>query len=224
MADRVGVARRLQALQDAIEPTGPRGRIRGDRAPPRAHHHAEAGAGRPAAARPSALAAPKLRGRAEPRPEHPQLLDHRPHRPWEVDAGRSHPRDHRRGRLPRPPPAAARLDGPRARARHHDQGPGGARGVRGARRRDLPPAPDRHARPRGLHLRGVALAGGVRRRAAGGRRGAGRRGPDGRQHLPRRGRRPRADPGAEQDRPARAPSPSAWPARSRSCSASPPTR
>ncbi len=23
---------------------------------------------------------------------HPQLLDHRPHRPWEVDAGRSHPR------------------------------------------------------------------------------------------------------------------------------------
>ena len=46
----------------------------------------------------------------------------------------------------RPPPPAARLDGPRARARHHDQGPGRARGVHGARRRDLPAAPDRHAR------------------------------------------------------------------------------
>ena len=42
--------------------------------------------------------------------------------------------------------AAARLDGPRARARDHDQGPGRARVLRGARRRDLPAAPDRHAR------------------------------------------------------------------------------
>ena len=42
--------------------------------------------------------------------------------------------------------AAARLDGPRARARDHDQGPGGARLLRGARRRDLPAAPHRHAR------------------------------------------------------------------------------
>ncbi len=30
----------------------------------------------------------------------PQLLDHRPHRPWEVDAGRSHPPAHRHGRRP----------------------------------------------------------------------------------------------------------------------------
>ena len=41
-------------------------------------------------------------GRA--RHEHPQLLDHRPYRPWEVDAGRSHPGDHGRGRRARPPP------------------------------------------------------------------------------------------------------------------------
>ena len=45
-----------------------------------------------------------------------------------------------------------------------------------------------------------------------------------REHLPRRRRRARADPGAEQDRPARAPSPSAWPARSPSCSARTRTR
>ena len=52
----------------------------------------------------------------------------------------------------------ARLDGPRARARDHDQGPGRARALRGARRRDLPAAPHRHARPRRLHLRGAAAA------------------------------------------------------------------
>ena len=58
------------------------------------------------------------------------------------------PREHAR--------AAARLDGPRARARDHDQGPGRARVLRGAGRRDLPAAPDRHARARRLHLRGLA--------------------------------------------------------------------
>ena len=87
---------------------------------------------------------------------HPQLLDHRPHRPREVDAGRPHPRDDPHGRPARDARPAARLDGPRARARDHDQGPGGARLLRGARRRDLPAAPDRHARPRRLHLRGLA--------------------------------------------------------------------
>ena len=45
-----------------------------------------------------------------------------------------------------------------------------------------------------------------------------------RQHLPGGRRRARADPVPEQDRPARAPSPSASPRRSPSCSASPPTR
>ena len=155
---------------------------------------------------------------------HPQLLDHRAHRPRQVDAGRPHP-----GADPHRRPAgdarpAARLDGPRARARDHDQGPGGARLLHVAtRRRDLPAAPDRHARPRRLHLRGVALAGRVRGRAAGRRRLAGGRGADGRQHLPGDRLRARADPVPEQGRPARAPSPSASPRRSPICSASRPT-
>ena len=46
------------------------------------------------------------------------------------------------------------------------------------------------------------------------RRRPGRRGADGREHLPGGRRRARADPGAEQGRPARAPSRSGWPARS----------
>ena len=92
--------------------------------------------------------------------------------------------------------------GSRARARDHDQGPGRARVLHGAERRDLPAAPDRHARPRGLHLRGLAVAGRVRGRAAGRRRLPGRRGPDGGQHLPGDRRRPRADPDHEQGRPA----------------------
>ena len=125
---------------------------------------------------------------------HPQLLDHRPHRPRQVDAGRPHPRDDPHRRPAQHARPAARLDGPRARARHHDQGPGRPRLLRGAGRQDLPAAPDRHARARRLHLRGVALAGRVRGRAAGGRRVPGRRGPDGRQHLPRRRLRARADP------------------------------
>ena len=68
--------------------------------------------------------------------------------------------------------------------------------------RDLLAQPDRHARPRRLRLRGVALARRLRRRAAGRRRVAGRRGADGRQllHGDRAGRRGGA--GAEQDRPA----------------------
>ena len=42
--------------------------------------------------------------------------------------------------------AGARLDGPRARARHHDQGAGGAGPLHGPRRQDLQAAPDRHPR------------------------------------------------------------------------------
>jgi HAD superfamily hydrolase (TIGR01509 family) len=56
---------------------------------------------------------------------------------------------------------------------------------------------------RRLHLRGLALAGGVRGRAAGRRRLPGRRGADGRQHLPGGRGRARADPVPEQGRPAR---------------------
>ena len=70
-------------------------------------------------------------------------------------------------------------------------------------RRDLPAAPDRHARARRLHLRGLALARRLRGRAARGRRLPGRRGADRRQHLPGDRRRARADPDHEQGRPAR---------------------
>ena len=144
-----------------------------------------------------------------PQVPHPQLLHHRPHRPRQVDAGRPHPGDDAHGRGARHAGPAARLHGPRARARHHHQGAGRARLLHGARRGDLPAAPDRHAGARGLHLRGVALPGRVRGRAAGGRRLAGRRGADRGQHLPGHRRRAGADPLPEQDRPARAPSPSA---------------
>ena len=66
-----------------------------------------------------------------------------------------------------------------------------------------PPAePDRHARARRLHLRGLALAPGVRGRAARRRRGAGDRGADARERLPRDREQPRDRPGREQDRPA----------------------
>ena len=93
-------------------------------------------------------------------PRHdPQLLDHRAHRPRQVDARRPHPRADRHRRRPRHARAGARLDGPRARARDHDQGAGRARDLEGPRAQ-----PDRHARARRLHLRGLALAAGVRGR------------------------------------------------------------
>jgi len=66
-----------------------------------------------------------------PNGSHPQLLDHRPHRPRQVDPGRPHPRGHRRRRPEENAGADARLDGPRARARDHDQGAGGAGRVHG---------------------------------------------------------------------------------------------
>ena len=98
--------------------------------------------------------------------------------------------------------ADARLDGSRARARHHDQGPGRARAL-DVRGRDLRAQPDRHARARRLHLRGLALAGRLRGRDARRRRGAGPRGADARERAPRDRERPRDRAGAEQDRPAR---------------------
>ena len=64
------------------------------------------------------------------------------------------------------------------------------------------PAPDRHARPRRLLLRGLAQPRRLRGRAARRRRRPGRRGADRRQRLRRDRRRARADPGAEQGGPA----------------------
>ncbi len=134
---------------------------------------------------------------------HPQLLDHRPHRPRQVDAGRPHPRadPHRRPAIDARP--GARLDGARARARDHDQGAGGAGVLRSRRWSGVSAAPDRHARPRRLHLRGVAVAGRVRGRAARGRRQPGGRGADGREHLSGDRLGARADPLPEQGRPPR---------------------
>ena len=72
-------------------------------------------------------------------------------------------------------------------------------------RPDLPAQPHRHARPRRLQLRGLALPRGVRGRDPGRRLDAGRRGADARQRLPRARPGPRDHPGPQQDRPALAP-------------------
>ena len=90
-----------------------------------------------------------------------QLLRHRPHRPRQVHARGSLPRDDRRAPEARDGSAGPRLDGSRARARHHDQGARRPADLPRGRRRDLHPEPDRHARPRGLLVRSDALAGGV---------------------------------------------------------------
>ena len=108
----------------------------------------------------------------------PQPLDHRPHRPRQVDAGRPHPRAQRRRRRPGHARAVPRLDGPRAGAGHHHQGPERAARLEGPR-----PQPDRHARPRRLRLRGVPLAGRLR-------------GRDPRSSTPPRASRPRRWPTA----------------------------
>ena len=132
----------------------------------------------------------------ESRP-HPQLLHRRAHRPRQVHARGPDPRADVDADQARDARAGARLDGPRARARHHDQGAGRPRGVEG------PPAePDRHAGPRGLHLRGVARAPGVRGRAPPRGRRAGHPGADARERLPGDREQPRDRPGREQDRPA----------------------
>ena len=141
-------------------------------------------------------------GSIRPREPHPQFLDHRPHRPRQVDARRSLHPALRRARCARDERAGARFDGPGARTRHHDQGADGGARIRRARRRELPPQHDRHAGPRRLRLRSLALAGRVRGCAAGRRCVARGGSADGGQllHGARAGRRGGA--GAQQDRPA----------------------
>ncbi len=133
---------------------------------------------------------------------HPQLLDHRPHRPREIYARGSYPRGDRRGLGARDVRAVPRRHGARARARHHHQGALGPPRLPRARRPGLRPQPDRHARPRRLHLRGLAQPGRLRGRHPGGRRLAGRAGADARQRLPGARPRPRRRAGHQQDRPA----------------------
>ena len=62
--------------------------------------------------------------------------------------------------------------------------------------------PDRHARTRRLHVRGLPVAPGLRGRRARGRRGAGDRSADARERLSRDRERSRDRPGRKQDRPA----------------------
>ena len=135
-------------------------------------------------------------------PDPAQLLHHRAHRPRQVDARRPDAAAHRRGGGARDAGAVPRPHGHRARARHHHQEPGGTRPVRGGGRQDVHPEPDRHPRPRRLHLRGQPQPGGVRGSGAAGGRRPGHRGPDSREPVPRDGGRPARHPGAEQDRPA----------------------
>ena len=73
---------------------------------------------------------------------------------------------------------------------------------RAERRAGLRLQPDRHARPRRLHLRGLAQPGRVRRGHPGRRRHAGRRGADAGQQLPGHREQPGHPPGHQQDRPA----------------------
>ena len=92
------------------------------------------------------------------------------------------------------------LDGARARARHHHQGPDRAPALPGAGRRDLPVQSRRHAGPCRFRLRGQPQLARLRGLAAAGRRHPGRRGADARQRLSGDRRRPRDRAGAQQDR------------------------
>ncbi len=133
----------------------------------------------------------------------PQFLHHRAHRPREVDARRPHPATHRRRRRAVHARPVPRPHGHRARAWHHDQVAERAAALDRRRRRKrnrVCAAPDRHARARRLHLRGVPVVGRLRGRGAAGGRGAGHRSADASEPVPGAGERPGHHPGAEQDR------------------------
>ena len=133
-----------------------------------------------------------------------ELLHHRPHRSRQVDLGRPDAAVHRRGGGAPDARAVPGPDGHRARARHHDQEPGGKAALDQRRRPEAVRAqPHRHSRSRGLHLRGLPQPGRLRGSGPAGRRRPGHRGADPGQPVPGPGRRPQDHPGAEQDRPAR---------------------
>ena len=133
---------------------------------------------------------------------HPQLRDHRAYRSRQVHAFRPAAGADRLADRARDAGAGAGRDGPGARARHHDQGAYRAHDVQGAGRRDVSAEPDRHAGACGLQLRGFAVAGFVRGRAAGGGRVAGCGGADAGECVPGDLERAGDYPDHQQDRPA----------------------
>ena len=90
---------------------------------------------------------------------YPQLCDHRPYRPRQVDPGRPADTGLRRLEPARDARAGVGFHGPGARARHHHQGPDRAPDLLGQRRRGLSAELDGHPRPCGLGLRGQPFAG-----------------------------------------------------------------
>jgi len=129
-----------------------------------------------------------------------QLRHHRPHRPRKVDIERPSAGAHRVSDGAGDAGADPGRHGPGARAGHHHQGARGAHDVQGERRQHLPAEPDRYAGTCGLQLRGFALAGLVRGRAAGGGREPGRGSADTGQCLSGDQPRPRDHSGDQQDR------------------------
>src|ERR1700722_3352963 len=87
---------------------------------------------------------------------YPEFLDHRAHRPRQVDASRPPPGSHWSAAAARDDGAGAGHHGPGARARHHHQSACRATELQGRRRPDVSAQPDRHAGPRGFYLRSIA--------------------------------------------------------------------
>ena len=124
------------------------------------------------------------------------IFHHQPCRPRQVDPVRPHPGADRGGRSPAHARAVPGLDGHRAGAGHHHQGPERPRGLEGPH-----PPPHRHPRTRRLRLRGQPVPGRMRGCRPTGRRLPGDPGPDAGQLLPGHGAQLGDRGGTQQDRP-----------------------
>ena len=137
------------------------------------------------------------------RKKHPQLQHHRAYRPWQIHAGGPPAGKVQRRLRARDGGSDPRQYGPRARARHHHQGPRRHLRLHRAGRAGLHAQPHRHPGSCGLQLRGLALSRRLRGRAAHRGRLAGHRGADAREYLSCDGARSGDPPRHQQDRPAR---------------------
>ena len=134
---------------------------------------------------------------------HPKFFHRRTHRPRQVHAvGSLDPADGR-AFCAGDEGTGFGFDGDRARARDHHQGADRAARLPRGRRARLCAEPDRHARPRGLRLRGLAQPRRLRGQPARGRRLPGRGGADAGQRLPSHRGQPRDRARAQQGRPPR---------------------